>query len=45
MFYQKYLAAAAEDKKRYRQELKVFRSSDTYQETVRKKMLLSDDGM
>ncbi|XP_059161638.1 uncharacterized protein LOC131944826 isoform X2 [Physella acuta] len=41
----KYLAAAAEDKKRYRQELKAFRSSDTYQETVRKKLLLSDDDL
>ncbi|CAL1537670.1 unnamed protein product [Lymnaea stagnalis] len=40
----KYLAAADEDKKRYREELKAFRSSDTYQETVRKKMMLGSDG-
>ncbi|KAH9503278.1 SWI/SNF- matrix-associated actin-dependent regulator of chromatin sub E member 1 [Bulinus truncatus] len=40
----KYLAAADEDKKRYREELKAFRSSETYQETVRKKMMLSTDG-
>lgn len=40
---QKYLAAAEEDKKRYREELKAYKSSDTYQETVRKKMLANGE--
>ncbi|GFO42025.1 high mobility group protein 20a [Plakobranchus ocellatus] len=40
---QKYLAAAEEDKKRYREELKAFKSSDAYRETVRKKMLANGE--
>ncbi|XP_005091078.1 high mobility group protein 20A [Aplysia californica] len=41
---EKYLAAAEADKKRYREELKAFKSSDTYQETIRKKILLQNGG-
>lgn len=41
---EKYLAAADADKKRYREELKAFKSSDTYQSTVRKKMMFLNGG-
>ncbi|KAK0057641.1 FACT complex subunit SSRP1-A [Biomphalaria pfeifferi] len=41
---EKYLAAAEEDKKRYREELKAFKSSETYQETVGKKIMLANEG-
>ena len=40
----KYLAAADLDKKRYREELKALKSTDTYQETVRKKMCMMNNG-
>ncbi|BFY98800.1 hypothetical protein BsWGS_01839 [Bradybaena similaris] len=41
---EKYLAAADADKKRYREELKAFRSSESYQETVRNRIMITDGG-